>query len=132
MKKPMKVLIVDDEPMLLDLFKRFLEKRGYEVITAKTCENGIEMAKSSLPNLILLDFNTKSAINGVEACERLRKDTLTANMPIILASGHLKEEMDIPSHIEMSLAAILHKPMGLDRLIGAVQEALKEIPPVAI
>lgn len=132
MKKPLKVLVVDDEESVLNMYKRFLEKKGYEVITASTCEDGIEKAKSSLPDLTLLDFNTKSTINGVEASQLLREWAGTANMPIIIASGHDKEEMNIPPHIEMSLSAVLKKPMTLNRLIEAIQEALKEIPPVGI
>ncbi len=128
MKKPMSVLLIDDEPSILRLFKIILEKRGYEVFTAETCENGLELAKAILPNIIVLDFNTKSTMSGIEACQHLREYANTAATPIIVASGHDKTEMNIPPHIEMSLSAVLQKPIQFGQLIEAIQQALKEIP----
>ena len=68
-----KVLVVDDEPDILDLIKYNLEKEGYSVITAKDGEEGLERAQQVIPDVILLDIMMPK-LDGVEVCRQLRMD----------------------------------------------------------
>lgn len=68
---PTKILIVDDEPDILDFLKYNLQKEGYEVSTASNGEAGIKIAENEKPNLIILDIMMPK-MDGVEVCRNLR------------------------------------------------------------
>ena len=71
-KKKIKILLVDDEPDILEFISYNLSNEGYKVYTAVNGEEAIEKAKSKSPNLILLDV-MMPIMDGIEACENLRK-----------------------------------------------------------
>ena len=70
--KQKKILIIDDEQDILEILSYNLEKEGYEVFTATNGNEGIEMAKQILPDLILLDVMMPEK-DGIETCQDLRK-----------------------------------------------------------
>ena len=71
MNNPIKILIVDDEPDILEFLKYNLVKEGFEVVTANNGEEGIQVAESEQPNLIILDIMMPK-MDGVEVCRHLR------------------------------------------------------------
>lgn len=77
------VLVVDDDPTTRRLFGSLLGRAGFEVLYAKDGNEGFEMARRFLPDLILLDYNMP-IMDGLEAAKRLKKDTnsLNKNTPI--------------------------------------------------
>ncbi|MBI5143577.1 MAG: response regulator, partial [Candidatus Omnitrophica bacterium] len=88
-----KILIVDDETEFLKLIKDNLEMRGLEVVTATSgVEAGLELAKTA-PNLILMDIKMPG-INGLQACEAIKRNPTTKDLPIIVVSA-LSDESDI-------------------------------------
>jgi len=70
-KHDIKILLVDDEPDVLEIVGYNLENEGYQILKAKNGLKAIEIAKKSLPNLILLDIMMPE-MDGIEACEKLR------------------------------------------------------------
>ncbi|MEL7119555.1 MAG: response regulator transcription factor [Bacteroidota bacterium] len=73
MNNPVKILIVDDEPDILEFLKYNLVKEGFEVVTANNGEEGIQAAESSHPHLIILDIMMPK-MDGVEVCRHLRSN----------------------------------------------------------
>lgn len=71
--KPAKILLVDDEPDILEILKYNLEKEGYEVATAGNGEKGLKKAQSFQPDLIVLDI-MMPRMDGVEVCRQLRSN----------------------------------------------------------
>lgn len=69
--EPVKILVVDDEPDILEFLRYNLVKEGYEVITANNGEEGIRKAEEEKPNLIILDI-MMPRMDGVEVCRQLR------------------------------------------------------------
>lgn len=69
--EPTKILVVDDEPDILEFLKYSLEKEGYQVFTANNGEEGIKVARKELPDLIILDI-MMPVMDGVEVCRQLR------------------------------------------------------------
>ncbi|MEO0340250.1 MAG: response regulator transcription factor, partial [Bacteroidota bacterium] len=71
MADPIKILVVDDEPDILDILSYTLEKEGYKVLTAGDGKEGIQVAERENPNLIILDIMMPK-MDGVEVCRKLR------------------------------------------------------------
>ncbi len=83
---PKKILIIEDERGLADMYKLKFEKEGFHVLLAGEGESGIKMAQSELPDLILLDI-VMPGIDGFEVLRRLRADPLTENLKIFVFSN---------------------------------------------
>jgi twitching motility two-component system response regulator PilH len=79
------VLVVDDSPTDAHLISEILKKNGYQVITATSGEEGIAKAKSSKPDLILMDI-VMPGMSGFEATRAITKDPETAGIPVIICS----------------------------------------------
>ena len=81
------ILIVDDSRTAIAVLKKTLEPTGYSIISAANGEEGIDMAKHHLPDLILMDV-IMPGLNGFQATRILRKEEITQNIPIIIISGN--------------------------------------------
>lgn len=86
-RKGTRVLIIDDSTTVVTLLRRMLEQNGYEPIEAFDGETGIEMAKEKQPHAIFLDI-VLPGMDGFAALRTLRKEPLTANIPVIVISGN--------------------------------------------
>ena len=84
--KNLKVLIVDDSAEDTRKTVILLESAGHEVIAARNGEDGISMARSERPDVILMDI-VMPGINGFQATRQLAKDDSTKNIPVIVISG---------------------------------------------
>ena len=82
-----RILIVDDEETNQRLFKAILEERGYEILQAYNGNDGIEIAKESQPDLILMDIQIPE-IDGIEAFKILKSTQLTVNIPVIALTSY--------------------------------------------
>ena len=82
-----KILLVEDEKSIRDLYEIKLTKSGFEVITADNGGNGWELAQKELPDLILLDV-MMPVMNGFEVLKRLREKTETKDIPVIILSNY--------------------------------------------
>jgi two-component system alkaline phosphatase synthesis response regulator PhoP len=92
--KKNKVLIVDDEPDILELLKYNLEKEGYEVKTAPDGKKAVAVAKTFLPELILMDI-MMPVMDGVEACRILRETPEMLNTYIIFLTARTEEYSEV-------------------------------------
>ena len=82
-----KVLLVEDNEMNRDMLSRRLIRRGFEIIIAVDGGQGVEMAISESPDLILLDMSLP-VLNGWDAAEQLKADPATSSIPIIALTAH--------------------------------------------
>jgi len=80
-----KVLIVDDSPTEVHVLQTMLTKNGHEVVVATSGEDGVDMAKSEMPDLILMDV-VMPGMNGFQATRALTKDPDTQHIPIIIVT----------------------------------------------
>jgi CheY-like chemotaxis protein len=88
-----KILVVDDELAVRDLLRGFLTKEGYEVIEAADGEKAVEVARQESPQVILLDVKMPG-VDGIEACKRLKADTSTRLIPIIMVTAYDDKAVD--------------------------------------
>jgi twitching motility two-component system response regulator PilH len=80
-----RILIIDDSPTDTRVFATVLEKNGHEVLSAGSAEDGIEVCKRELPDLVLMDV-ILPGMNGFQATRSLSKDPATSTIPIIIVS----------------------------------------------
>jgi len=93
-KKKIKILVVEDETFLLDLYETKLEQSGYEVIKASNGEEGFSLAMLERPELILLDI-LMPKVDGYELLKKLKADSKTKDIPAIIFSNlSQKEEIE--------------------------------------
>lgn len=85
-KNKIKILLVDDEPDILEILSFNLFNEGYQIFTAENGKEGLELAAQHLPHLIILDV-MMPVMDGIETCERLRMDKRFENTVILFLSA---------------------------------------------
>jgi len=85
-----KILIIEDDRDIVEMLKYNLKDQGYETISALDGNEGLKLAKKEQPDLIILDIMLPF-IDGFEVCRTLKKDQMTANIPIIILSAKSQE-----------------------------------------
>ncbi len=117
-----KILVVDDEPMIVRLMEFILARQGHEVIVAVNGEEALEKIRAHRPDLVLLDI-MMPRIDGYEVAQQLRADPETASVPIIMLSAKAQEE-DIRRGAEVGVDAYVTKPFSPEHLVQVVTEHL--------
>jgi DNA-binding response OmpR family regulator len=115
-----RVLTVEDEPDLRLILQDNLEFEGYEVLSASTGEEGLELAMAKQPDLVLLDL-LLPRMSGYEVCRRLRAEQCT--MPIIMLTAR-NAEMDRVTGLELGADDYVGKPFGVKELLARVRVQL--------
>jgi len=85
------ILIVEDSPVQALTLQLLLQRHGVNILRAANGQAGVEMARKNMPELILLDVEMPG-MNGLEVCRKLRDDSGTAKIPIILLTAHTDQE----------------------------------------
>jgi two-component system, NtrC family, response regulator AtoC len=118
-----KILVIDDEPILRDSLEVALKTSGYEVLTARTGEEGLEQFRKENPDLILLD-HWLPGINGDEVLRRIKEEEL--EIPIIIMTAQGSIEMAVNS-MKMGAFDFLVKPFELDQLEDLIKKGLERV-----
>ena len=117
-----KILYIEDNEDNLYMLSNRLMRRGYEVVSARDGEQGIAMAGSEAPALILMDLSLP-VIDGWEATRRLKTEPLTRNIPVIALSAHAMAG-DREKALEAGCDDYDSKPIDLPRLLEKIQALL--------
>ncbi len=108
----LRILVVEDEPDLRELFKTTLQYLNYEVITATNGEDAIKLAYEMRPSLIFLDV-VMPGMSGFEVCRYLKNDDSTKDIFIVIVSA-LSREVDYEMSIQVGADDYITKPVSLD------------------
>ena len=118
-----KILLVEDNEMNRDMLSRRLKRRGYEVVIAVNGADGLAMANSEAPDLILMDMSLP-VLDGWEATKSIKADPATESIPVIALTAHA-----MSGDREKALAAGCDdydtKPIDLSRLLSKIQAFVK-------
>jgi len=120
-----KILVVDDEPDLVELVKDFLERNEYSVISAGNADLAIKKVRESRPDLIILDLNLPG-IGGIEVCRILKRDKKTSSIPIIMLTVK-STETDKIAGLEAGADDYMAKPFSAAELVARVRAVLRRI-----
>ncbi len=119
-----RILIVDDEPDIVEAVKMRLENYGYDIIKAINGLEAIEKSKTEKPDLIILDV-MMPGLDGFEVCRRIRHDPETSSIPIIfltVAGGAEHRQRGLQAGAQVYIA----KPFESEILVDEVKKLLKE------
>ena len=122
-----KILLVEDNEMNRDRLSRRLERRGYEVLIAVDGRQGLELAQSAVPDIILMDMSLP-VIDGWEAARRLKSMERLKAVPIIALTAHAASG-DREKALEAGCNDHDTKPIELPRLLGKIEALLGSKPP---
>jgi len=117
-----KILLVEDNEMNRDMLSRRLERRGYEVVIAVDGQQGVDLAQSTHPDLILMDMSLP-IIDGWEATRQLKGMESVKATPIIALTAHAMSG-DREKALEAGCDDYDTKPIELPRLLGKIEALL--------
>ena len=118
-----KILLVEDNEMNRDMLSRRLVDRGYEVMLATDGQSGVEMTKTLVPDLVLMDMSLP-VLDGWEATRRLKADAATRSIPVIALTAHAMSS-DREKALEAGCDDYDTKPVEMPRLVGKIEGLLK-------
>jgi two-component system phosphate regulon response regulator PhoB len=122
-----RILVVDDEPDLLELVRVNLRQAGYEVVTAETGREALESLRRSRPELMLLDLMLPD-LSGTEVCRQVRSDPELAWLPIIMLTAKA-DEVDRVVGLELGADDYVTKPFSPRELVLRVRAVLRRRAP---
>jgi len=126
---PMKiVLVIDDDPMMIEMVKDFLESYGYHVIPARTGQEALAKAEISKPDVLILDV-MMPGMAGYETCRSLKQDARLSGVPVIMFTAGTDPKFNQRA-FEAGADFCLSKPFEMDRFLNMVRMAeAKKVKP---
>lgn len=118
-----KILVVDDEAVLVETIAYNLEQAGYQVTTAADGSSALEAANRETPDLIILDIMLPE-MDGLEVCRQLRRESKTATTPILVLTAK-GDEIDKVVGLEVGADDYVTKPFGRRELLARVRALLR-------
>ena len=123
MEEPQKLLLVDDEPDILEFLSFNLSREGYRVFTASDGDAGIRLALSEVPNLVLLDM-MMPVKNGIEVCKEIRTHRRLDHTIVVFFSAR-NEDYSLISGFEAGADDYIAKPVSIKLLSARIAALLK-------
>lgn len=118
-----RILLVEDNEMNRDMLSRRLQRRGFHMVIAVDGQEGLAMARTEKPDLILMDMSLP-VMDGWEATKRIKEDETTQRIPVLGLSSHA-----MPGDRDRALKAGCDdydtKPVDLDRLLSKIETLLR-------
>jgi two-component system alkaline phosphatase synthesis response regulator PhoP len=117
-----RVLVADDDELVLQLLEHKLANRGYVVSKASDGESTLAIAQQLHPDLIVLDV-MMPGLDGIEVLRRLQKDPATRNIPVVILSAR-KQEEDIVTALRLGARDYIVKPFMPEELLARIDRIL--------
>jgi two-component system phosphate regulon response regulator PhoB len=117
------ILVVEDEPDILELLRHVLEKDGHMVRTAETGEEALQKLRMATPQLLLLDLMLPG-MDGLELCRRVRQNPDTRDLPVIMLTAR-GEENDVVAGLNLGADDYITKPFSPRVLMARLQAVIR-------
>ena len=128
---PEKILIVDDDPDILDALTMILEAKGYQVVTAREGAEGLANLKAEEPDLLILDL-LMPKMDGIAVCKELQDPRWSKfkDIPILILTSVREEasrrRYELETGLELNVDDYVEKPISPDVLLGRLEKLLKK------
>jgi DNA-binding response OmpR family regulator len=119
---PKKILLVDDEPEILEICRDYLKASGYDVVTARDGLQGFSSFRREKPDLVVLDWMMPE-MDGIDVCRAIRRE---GNVPIIMLTARV-EETDKLIGLELGADDYMTKPFSPRELVARVKVVLRRV-----
>jgi DNA-binding response OmpR family regulator len=119
---PKKILIIDDEPQIVEICQDYLRAAGYDTVTAGNGVQGVSLARREKPDLIVLDLMMPE-MDGLDVCRTLRRDS---DVPIIMLTARV-EETDKLIGLELGADDYITKPFSPRELVARIRVVLRRV-----
>ncbi len=122
-----KILVVDDDPDFVNLTRRILQRKGYEVVTAASGQQALAVMRKEKPDLVLLDIMMSYILDGLDVSREMAQDPALKDVPVIMVTsltGARAEAVQLSGEY-VPVDEWIHKPIDPDRLLARIEEALK-------
>jgi two-component system response regulator MtrA len=116
---PLKVLVVDDDPIMHRVLRLYLQRNGYHMITANNGRQALELAEREQPQVIVLDVRMPE-MGGLPALRKLKESQSTKSIPVIVLTVHADRMTHMESQIS-GAAAFLAKPFRPAELLAEIK-----------
>ena len=127
-----RVLVVDDEPTIREVVARYLERAGYQLATANSGEEGLELAARDMPDLIIMDV-IMQGMSGLAALRALKTNDATKAIPVIIVTAAVSKQYEAARRESTTggAARFLTKPISPQQLLAEIQKIipLQDKPP---
>ena len=120
-----RVLVVEDNPVNLELVGALLESEGYSVIPAETADVGLRLAATEPPDLVVMDIQLPG-MSGYEATRRLKADPATAAIPVVALTAHAMQGEEARAR-EAGCDAFLTKPIDTKMFRETLRRFLTDV-----
>lgn len=117
------ILLVEDEPEIVDIVRDYLERAGFRVITAGDGISGLRLARAERPSLLLLDLMLPG-MDGLDVVRSLRSDPATSGLPVIMLTARV-EETDRLIGLELGADDYITKPFSPREVVARVRAVLR-------
>lgn len=123
MTKTLKVLVVDDEPDVVEILSYNLARQNYQVFKAYNGSDGLKVAHEVLPDLVIMDIRMPG-INGIETCRQMKQDAETKSIPVLFLTAD-GDEYTTMNAIEAGGDHFITKPIRPQILMGMIAELIR-------
>ena len=117
------VLLVEDEVDIREMLTFSLERGGFKVVAAETAEEALDILDGPLPNIVIIDWMLPG-MSGIDLARKLRRDTLTSDLPLIMLTAR-GEESDKLKSFDAGIDDYVTKPFSPKELIARIKALLR-------
>jgi two-component system alkaline phosphatase synthesis response regulator PhoP len=118
------ILVVDDEPQIVELVQDYLKQAGFRVLTARDGQTALTIARHERPDLVVLDLMLPGGMDGLDVCRSLRQDAVLGSVPIIMLTAR-SEETDRLIGLELGADDYVTKPFSPREVVARVRAVLR-------
>ena len=120
------ILVVDDEPHIVEVVKDYLKQSGYRVLTAGDGESALQLTRQEHPDLVILDLMMPGGIGGLDVCRQMRQEQTLADIPVIMLTART-EEIDRVIGLEIGADDYVTKPFSPREVVARVRAVLRRV-----
>jgi DNA-binding response OmpR family regulator len=121
--KQERIIVIEDEPDILEVIEYNLVRDGYKVLTSRDGEQGLQKVRKEAPDLVVLDIMLPG-MDGIEVCRRLKTDPLTSSIPVVMVTAKT-DETDVVLGLGVGADDYIRKPFSPKELVARVKAVLR-------